>query len=166
MKACEIFQQMSPALGAQIVSYLRTEQKPVWRAALQALATQRKLRLEYVQKKSGPEQAEFCMKGLKSTLGDVISSQVLQVWLMKAKSQMLADFLDGLGIQHDGQGAVGGDIPTDFDEAKTTASIATLLEKYPHEEVATYLHTFQLQQPGGWATVAKVMANEPKIKLG
>ena len=43
MKSHELFQQMSPALAAEIFGYLQQEQKPVLKAAIQGLANQRKL---------------------------------------------------------------------------------------------------------------------------
>ena len=48
MKSHEIFQRMSPALAAQIFTFLQTEQKPVYKAAIQGLANQRNLRGVFV----------------------------------------------------------------------------------------------------------------------
>ena len=44
MKSHEIFQHMSPDLAAQVFTFLQTEQKPVYKAAIQGLANQRNLR--------------------------------------------------------------------------------------------------------------------------
>jgi len=166
MKACEIFQQISPALGTEIVRYLRTDLKEVYRAAVATLAQQKKLRPEFVQKKSGDQQIAWILDSLRFKASEAIGEQVLQVWLMKAQSPMLVTFLDALDIPHDGSGGIDGDIPKDFDPAKARAAVASLLEKHPAEHAAVYLHIFQLQQAGGWPALTEAIAAEPSIKLG
>jgi hypothetical protein len=166
MKACEIFQQISPALGTEIVRYLRTDLKEVYRAAVATLAQQKKLRPEFVQKKSGDQQIAWILDSLRFKASEAIGEQVLQVWLMKAQSPMLVTFLDALDIPHDGSGGIDGDIPKDFDPVKARAAVASLLEKHPAENAAVYLHIFQLQQAGGWPALTEAIAAEPRIKLG
>ena len=65
MKACEIIQSLTPALGHEIISYLRDNQKDIYRAVLTTLAGQRKLRPQFVQKKSGEQQAPWILESLK-----------------------------------------------------------------------------------------------------
>jgi len=166
MKACEIFQQVSPALGSEIIRYLRTDLKEVYRAAVTTLAQQKKLRPEFVQKKSGDQQISWILDSLRFKASEAVGEQVLQVWLMKAQAPMLVTFLDALDIPHDGNGGIDGDIPKDLDPTKARAAVAALLEKHPAENAAVYLHIFQLQQAGGWPSLADAIAAEPRIKLG
>lgn len=166
MKACEIFQQLSPALGTEIIRYLRTELKEVYRAAITTLAQQKKLRPEFVQKKTGDQQIAWILDSLRFKASEAVGEQILQVWLMKAESPMLVTFLDGLEIPHDGSGGIDGDIPKDFDAGKAKTAVAAVLEKHAAEKVAVYLNIFQLQQPGGWPSLAEAIAAEPSIKLG
>jgi hypothetical protein len=166
MKACEIFQQLSPALGTEIIRYLRTDLKEVYRAAVTTLAQQKKLRPEFVQKKTGDQQIAWILDSLRFKTSEAVGEQILQVWLMKAESPMLVTFLDALDIPHDGKGGIDGEIPKDFDPGKAKAAVAAALDKHPAEKVAVYLNIFQLQQAGGWASLAEAIAAEPKIKLG
>ena len=58
---------MSPELAARIFSFLQTEQKPVYKAAIQGLANQRNLRGVFVERKPPAErfpwmQAAFARK--------------------------------------------------------------------------------------------------------
>jgi HEAT repeat protein len=165
MKACEIFQKISPALGHEIIGYLRDEQKEVYRATINALAQRRQLRPQFVQKKSRAEQAAWILDTLRFRTCEAVGEQLLQVWLMKGQQPMLVAFLDALGIAHDGKGVVE-EIPPDLDAAKVQEAAAGLLEKFPADHVAIYLHIFQLQQRGGWAAIASVLESEPRLKLG
>lgn len=166
MKACEIFQQLNPSLGTEIIRYLRTDLKEVYRAAIGTLAQQKKLRPEFVQKKSGDQQIAWVLDSLRFKASEAVGEQVLQVWLMKAEAPMLVTFLDALGVPHDGSGGIDGEIPKDFEPAKAKAAVTALLEKHPADKAAVYLHIFQLQQAGGWPAISDAMAAEPRLKLG
>ena len=166
MKACDIFQQISPSLGTEIIRYLRTDLKEVYRATVATLAQQKKLRPEFIQKKPGDQQVAWILDSLRFKTSEAVGEQILQVWLMKAQSPMLVDFLDALEIPHDGTGGIDGDIPKDFDAAKARAAVQSLLEKHPAEKAAVYLQVFQNQQSGGWPSLADAMAADPRLKLG
>jgi len=166
MKACDIFRNLSPTLGTEIIRFLRTDLKEVYRAALGTLAQQKKLRPEFVQKKPGDQQIAWMLDALRFKASEAVGEQILQVWLMKAESPMLASFLDGLGIPHDGNGGIDGEIPKDLDAAKTQAAVGTLLQDHDAEKAAVYLHIFQLQQPGGWPALTEAIAAEPRLHLG
>jgi hypothetical protein len=165
MKACDIFQSISPSLGAEIIRFLRSEHKDVYRATVATLAQHRKLRPQFVQKKPGDQQVAWVLDTLKRRTSEAVGEQLLQVWLMKAQSPMLVRFLDALGIPHDGNGGVDGDIPSELDQEKVRAAVDDLLGAFPAEAVAIYLHVFQLQQPGGWESLATVLGSEPRLAL-
>jgi hypothetical protein len=166
MKACDIFQSITPSLGADIIRFLRSEHKDVYRATVASLAQQRKLRPQFVQKKSGDQQVAWILDTLRLRTSETVGEQLLQVWLMKAQSPMLVRFLDSLGIPHDGNGGVDGEIPRELDAAKVQTAVGDLLSTFPPEVVAIYLRVFQLQQPGGWSSIASAIATEPRLGLG
>ncbi len=166
MLAHQLFQSMSPVLGQEIMSWMRDNEKDVFKAAITSLAQQRKLRPVFVTRKTKEQQVAWMLETLKLRLTEAIGENVLQVWLMKGQAEMLAAMLDQLGVTHDGKGGVEGDIPSEFDAAKVQAGVDTLLAKYPAESVAVYLHLFQLQQPGGWPAIAAQLESNAKLKLG
>ncbi|MBP7949910.1 MAG: hypothetical protein KA004_09665 [Verrucomicrobiales bacterium] len=166
MTAHQLFQKMSPELGRQIVAWLRDAEKDVYKAALVSLTQQRNLRPVFIQKKSRDQQAAWMLETLKLRTTEAIGENVLQVWLLKGRAEMLASFLDGVGITHDGKGGVEGDLPATLDKEKVAAATAGLLSQHPAEEVAVYLHLFQLQQPGGWAEITGELEANPKLALG
>ena len=84
---------------------------------------------------------------------------------MKGRPAMLISFLNSLGVPHDGNGGIEGDIPPTLDPDKIKAGAAALLEKHPPEEVAIYLNLFQLQQPGGWPELAEVINVNPQLQF-
>jgi hypothetical protein len=165
MKSHEIFQRMSPALAAQVFTFLHTEQKPVYKAALQGLANQRNLRAVFIERKPPAERFPWMQAALSRNVSDALASHVLQAWLLGAKTQMLCDFLDGMEIKHANDGTVD-ELPGAPPKEKIAAAVSQLLEKYPAETVAVYLHAFRdMDSAMQWPALDEILAEEPRLKL-
>lgn len=165
MKAHEIFQHASPDLILGLFHYLRTEQKEVYRTALATLAQGRKLRPVFVQKKRPEDQYAWMLKTAKLRGSDGVCEHLLQLWLLKAHQELLVKFLDGVGIEHDGEGAAD-DLPDEIDAKKLKQTVDALRTEYDPEVVRVYLHTFQLQKADGWEVINELIAKDPTLQLG
>jgi hypothetical protein len=165
MQAYEMFSKMSPQLSESILRWFRESERAIYRTAAVSLAQQKKLRAEYITRKSVPEQIQWVLLQLRVKANEAVGENMLQIWLMKGRSEMLVTFCDAVGIKHDGKGGVDGDLPSTLEAGKVRAGVDALLAKFPAEETAVYLHLFQLQQPGGWPTIAEILASEPRLAL-
>jgi hypothetical protein len=166
MKSHEIFQQMSPALAGEIFTFLQTEQKPVYKAAIQGLANQRNLRGVFVERKPPAERFPWMQAAFARKVSDSLASHVLQAWLLGANKQMLCDFLDALEIKHSEDGTVD-ELPAEVSREKIAAAVEQLLGKYPAERVALYLHAFrEMDNTVQWPALDEVLSAEPRLKLG
>ena len=166
MKSHEIFQRMSPGLAAQIFAFLHREQKPVYKAALQGLANQRNLRAVFLERKPPAERFPWMQSALGRPLSDSLAAHLLQAWLLGANKEMLCDFLDALEIKHEDDGTVE-DLPPAPPKEKIGAAATRLLEKYPPETVAVYLHAFrEMDSAVQWPALDEILAEEPRLKLG
>ncbi|MEY4483298.1 MAG: hypothetical protein RL693_750 [Verrucomicrobiota bacterium] len=165
MKAHQLIAVISPALKLEITSYLQKETREAYRTSLYSLAAQRKLRPQYIQAKSREQQGEWLMEQLKLRTNDGVGEQLLQLWLLKAKTPMLVSFLDAAGIKHDGEGQVD-DLPDVLTKEQVDAGIDAMLKENPPEHIAVYLRLFQLQRPEGWPTVAEALEKRSELKLG
>ena len=156
---------MSPALAAQIFSWLHAEQKPVYKAAIQGLANQRNLRSVFIERKPPAERFPWMQAALGRKLSDSLASHLLQAWLLGANKQMLCDFLDAMEIKHDDDGTVE-ELPSAAPKEKIAAAVAGLLDKYPAESVAVYLHAFRdMDSAVQWPALDEILAEEQKLKL-
>jgi hypothetical protein len=162
MKAHEIYQHLSPALNESILSTLFANDKPAYKATLTALGNQRKLRSIYLERKPRPERHIWMQQAMGQKISDEIALNILQFWLLSSQQPMLVDFLDSLGIAHDGKGAVE-EMPESPDTARLSAAIDTLLAKYPSENVTAYLHTFHSMNEPIWAPLESLLASEPRL---
>ena len=137
-----IFQHISEELSLQIIQYLKADEKEAYKSVLASLAQSRNLRPIFIQKKPIDKQISWMISNLKLKSSSEIADQVLQVWLLKAKMDMLIGFLDQLGIEHDGEGSVEGDLPEKLDKKKLQKAVDEMLEAHSEEEVKVYLNLF------------------------
>ncbi|SKA92067.1 hypothetical protein SAMN02745166_01830 [Prosthecobacter debontii] len=164
MKAQQILQAIGPELRQQILTYIQTDERPAYRALIQSLAQARKLRPQFILEKSRAQQAEWLLNQLYLKSNDPVAEQLLQIWLLKSQGAMLITFLDAVGITHDGKGQVD-ELPEEISEEKAQAGIDALLKDYGPQQVALYLHMFQIQRPEGWAGLTTAMEKTEAIKL-
>jgi hypothetical protein len=166
MKSHEIFERMSPALAVQIFTFLQTEQKPVYKAAIQGLANQRNLRGVFVERKAPAERFPWMQAAFGRKISDSLASHVLQAWLLGANKEMLCDFLDSLDIKHAEDGTVE-ELPADVPKEKIAGAVEKLLGKYSAENVAVYLHAFrEMDSAVEWPALNEILAEEPRLRLG
>ena len=159
-----LFQRIPDDLTAAIVNYLRNEEREVYKSTLATLATGRRLRPVFIQKRPLEGQIAWLKESLKLKNAESIADQVLQVWLLKSKKDMVIGFLDAVGIEHDGDGSVE-ELPGEIDIKKLQAGVEKMLEGNAVDEVKLYLHMFQSQRPGGWEALGKLLEEDERLKL-
>jgi hypothetical protein len=166
MKAHEIFQHISPALAIEILSYLQKEKTPIYKSVVQGLAQQRKLRPVFVERKPASERHAWMQSALRRKISDTFAAHVLQTWLLGAQKPLLCTFLDSLGIAHDADGTVE-ELPESPPRERLREVITDLLNKYPSEIVAVYLHAFHgMDDTVSWPPLGEVLAEEDRLRLG
>ena len=166
MKAHEIFDNMSPGLAARIFSWLQNQQKEMYKATVQGLANQRKLRPIFIERRPPAERHTWLKGALSRGVSDALAGHVVQAWLLGANQQMLNDFLDALEIQHGEDGTVD-ELPQSPTREKLGTAIDGLLAKYPVEEVAVYLHAFQsMDSSVSWVPLGELLEEKPELHLG
>ncbi len=165
MQAYELFQNIKPGIVEDMFQWFRDEDRNLYKTALGSLATSRKLRLAFLQKKPVAEQITWMHKTLQLKSSDMIGEHLLQVYFMKGQEELLVTFCDALEIPHDGKGQVEGDLPESLDPDKLKTAVDALLDKNDPALVSLYLHTFNIQTPDGWEELSKVLENDERLKL-
>lgn len=163
MKAHEIYQKASPATITAMFQWFRDQDRELYKSALATLATDRKLRPAFVQKKPVTEQISWMHKTLQLKTSDNIGEHLFQGYLMRAHTGLLKTFCDGMGIEHDGDGSVEGDLPETLDAEKLNATVDELLKDNDADLVKVYLHVFAIQTPKGWDTLNALLKSDKRV---
>jgi hypothetical protein len=165
VKSHEIYTAVDPEIMTQMLDWFRASDRNVYQSAVATLAANRKLRPVFIQKKSMVEQYAWIHKTLKIKACDAIGEQLLQAYLMSAQQSLLAGFCNGMGIPHDGNGSMIGELPKGLDPERMATTLDTLLEQFDPRIVTLYLRCFNLQLPGGWPELTAVLDSDERLKL-
>ena len=165
MTSYEIFGHCSSQLANEIFVYLQEKEKPVYRAVIQNLANQRKLRPVFIERKPKPERHTWLHQALARKPADDLATQVLQIWLLGAQQPLICGFLEALQIKHDGKGVVD-QLPPEPEPPKLQAAIDSILEHHSPEVVTVYLHLFRMMDDAGWKHLDEILGNDARLVLG
>jgi len=160
----ELLGFMSPALATEILNYAYEADKPLYRAALGAVAEARKLRPVFFERQPRAERHAAMLQTLARPSLDLVTGNLIRAWLLKKYNSMLCDFLDALAIAH--KEGVVEDLPETMDDAKLRTAVDTLLAKYPAEVVAVYLNAFNDMNEVNWPNLKTILEADKRLQLG
>jgi hypothetical protein len=165
VKAHELYTAVDPAIVTQILDWFRANDKNVYKSAVATLASNRKLRPVFVEKKSMPEQYAWITKTLKLNACNTIGEHLLQAYLMAGQQSLLAMFCDGMGIPHDGKGSVVGELPKQLDSDRLNSTIDRLVDVFDPKLLTVYLYCFNMQLENGYPTLNAKLESDERLKL-
>ena len=160
----EIFARMPEPVSEQLLGYLFEKEKPLYKATIDTLTKQRKLRPVFVERKPRTERHAWMRDVLGKKANESVAAHLLQIWLVGAHAKLLCDFLDALGIAHDENGTIE-ELPSAPEKVKLSAAIEGLYASHDPGVVAVYLHAFQALDEKGWSTLEELLAEDPRLKL-
>ncbi len=164
LKPHEIFALMTPEVASQLLGFLFEKEKPLYKAAIDSLAKQRKLRPIFVERKPRDERHAWLQENLGKKQSEAVAAHLLQIWLVGAQAKLLCDFLDGLGIAHDEDGTIEN-LPPAPAKADLIRTIDGLLPTHEVGVIAVYLNAFQALDSVGWSTLAELIQEDPRWQL-
>ncbi len=155
---------MSPGVALEILTFTYETDKPLYRAALAAVAEARKVRPVFLERQPRGQRHATMLATLARPGLDLVSGNLIRSWLLKKHKGMLIDFLNALGIPH--QEGVVEDLPASMEDAKLSTAIEALLAKYPPEAVTVYLHAFNDMNQVEWPNLKTMLENDKRLQLG
>ena len=165
MTSYEIFGRCSSQLANEIFVYLQEKEKPVYRAVIQNIANQRRLRPVFIERKPKPERHIWLQQALARKPADDLATQVLQIWLLGAQQPLICQFLDTLQIKHDGKGVVD-QLPPEPEPDQLRSAVDVILQHHSPDVVAIYLHLFLMMDDAGWARLREMLDSDGRLRLG
>ncbi len=164
MKAHEILQRIPEEAASEIFGYLYGNDKPAYRACLQVLATRRRLRPIVLERKTRVERHAWMHNELIRKSNDDAANEVLQTWLLGAHQQLVCNFLESLGVQHDGRGLLET-LPSEPSRDRLVKAIELLLEDQSRFAVIAYLNLFCEMDIADWPTLKQILQEDSRLCL-
>lgn len=162
----QIVQRLSPALAETILTHVQTEERETFAATMGLVSEVMKFRPAIWKTWPKARQREWLWTNLRQARLADTARQILQTWYFSRRAAMMNQFLDALGLAHDKDGYITGDLPEELDTGKVRAAVDALLKDFPGEEVALYLHLFQYGRAQGWAEIATLLGTDTRLQLG
>ncbi len=152
----DIFARMGAGNADEILGWLAENDRPAYKSCGGMLATRRKLRPVFVERKPRAERNQWMKEALARPANADLAAETLQLWTLGCNGRVVCDFLDALGIAHDGKGLLE-DVPTEPDTAKVRAAIDSLLATHAAPAVFVYLHLFSSMSPDAWPALRGIL---------
>jgi hypothetical protein len=163
MTSHDLFAGMPSTLANQILEDMLVEDKPFYRGILDTVAQARKVRIVFLERQPRTERHQTVAATLARPTMEMAASNLLRTWFLKKQSTLLTDFLDGLGIKHE-KGVVDN-LPDTTETERLKTTVNTLLDKYPHDVVALYLHSFLYLNDVKWTNLDELLYEDPRLEL-
>ena len=160
----ELLGFMSPGLAAEIINFAYDSDKPLYKAAVAAVAEVRKVRPVFLERQPRPLRHATMLATLSRPALDLVTGNLIRAWLLRKYNGMLVDFLNALGIEH--KDGVVEDLPATMADEKLKPAIEILVGKYPQEAVAVYLNAFNDMNEVEWANLKALLQADPRLQLG
>lgn len=161
----EILARLNPELTNDLFAHLHGKERKLYQATIDTLAKQRRFRPVFIERKQPAERHAWMKEALGRATNNAVAAHLLQIWFVGAHKDVLCDFLDALGIQHDENGTIEQLPPAPAKEDLKKA-VDTLSGKHSPALVAAYLQTFQaLDDSGGWGTLEELLGEDERLKL-
>jgi hypothetical protein len=160
----ELFGFMSPGLADGMLDFIHESDKPVYKAALNAIAQTRHVRPVFLERQPRAQRQAAMVATLSRPGLETVAGGLIRAWLLKKYKVMLVDFLNVLEIKNE-EGVVE-DLPEAMEDAKLKSAVDTLLAKYPSEVVAVYLNAFNDMNETSWTNLKTILESDPRLQFG
>lgn len=108
MRPYQIFAAMKPEQARTLLDALKEKAPIAWMQALGVTAGAIKARPVFVQKQPPERRSELMRKALSRVASSPIAEEMLAVYFLECRNDLLVDWLDRIGVEHE-KGSLTGD---------------------------------------------------------
>ncbi len=162
MTATEIFGRLNGLQAGEVLNWLAENDRNAYKSAASMLATRRKLRPIFVERKPREERNQWIKDSLARPANADLALEILQVWTLGCNEAMVCDFLDTLAIPHNGKGLID-DLPSEPDGESVSKAVDAIVAKYPAFSVFVYLHLFSGMDSKGWPVLKSLLETHSEL---
>lgn len=158
MRPYQIFAAMDSEATQRFFGGLSEGSPVMFSQLMHAAAAAMKSRPAYVKKLSPDKQANAMRRALARVGADALAEEMLAVYFLECRRELLSEWLDGLGIEHE-DGALKEDAPAQPDEAKLTEFVAGFRQGDDASDRELLLRAFSAQSAIDWPALEKLLGD-------
>ena len=162
MTANELFGRLSAGESGDLFSWFHEQDRPGYRSCVGMLASRRKLRPVFVERKPRDERHAWMKESLARPANADLAAEILQAWILGPNAKMVLDFLEELKIPHDGKGIIDT-LPSEPPVEEINRAVENLFKNHPPAAVMVYLNLFASMEVSEWQTLKALVSTDPRL---
>ena len=149
MRSYQVFAAMTPERSVELLRALREDAPGVVEQAVAAAALAMKARPVYLKKQPFEKRAHAVRRALSRVAADPVASEVLAVYFLKSRNELLCEWLDALGLEHE-EGVLEADAPDQPPKAELDKHVEAFLGDGSDADRSLLLSAFAAQDAIDW----------------
>ncbi len=156
MRPYQIFAAMGPESTQRFFAGLAEGSPAMFTQLVHAAASAMKSRPAYVKKLSMDKKSSAMRRALSRVGADPLAEEMLALYFLECRKELLAEWLDGLGIEHD-DGTLKQDTPDPPDEATLRGFVETFRKGENPTDRELLLRAFSAQSAVDWPILESLL---------
>jgi hypothetical protein len=149
MRSFQVFAAMSPEQATQLMQTLKEKAPGMFAQALAGAAAAFKARPVYLARQPLEKQAATIRRALARVAANPVSEELLAVYFLECRKEILIEWLDQLGIAHE-DGTLDEDKPPPPPKGKLTEAVRAFRAKDGDADRELLLAAFAAQSSIDW----------------
>ena len=149
MRSYQIFASMEPERAVSLLETLNEAAPAMVQQAVAAAAIAMKARPVYLRKQPFAKRAQAVRRALARVSADPVAAEVLAVYFLKARNELLCEWLDALGLEHE-EGVLTADAPAEPPAKELEKKIDAFLAAADDPDRPLLLAAFAAQEAIDW----------------
>jgi hypothetical protein len=157
MRSYQVFATLTPQHAEQVLTRLAEKAPGMFMQALAAASAALKARPVYLQRQPFPKRAEAVRRTLSRVATNTIADEVLAVYFLECRKELLVEWLDLLGVKHK-DGTLEADAPPPPPEKKLRDAVGRFRAAGDDPDRDLLLRAFAAQDAVEWPVLEGLLA--------
>jgi hypothetical protein len=149
MRSYQVFASMSPERADAFLRALQEKAPAMFAQAVAAASAAMKARPVYLSRQPFEKRAQAVRRALARVAANPVAEELLAVYFLDCRKELLVEWLDTLGIEHE-EGTLRANTPPSPPDAELTRAVASFREKDGDPDRELLLRAFAAQSAIDW----------------
>jgi len=157
MRSYQVFAGLSPERTTELLRALSEKAPAIFAQALGAACVALRARPVYLQRQPFEKRAQAIRRALARVAADPVAAEVLAVYFLECRKELLVEWLDLLGLAHK-EGVLEADAPPAPPDAKLREAALKYLAAGADPDRRLLLQAFAAQEAIEWPALDALLA--------
>lgn len=159
MRSYQVFAAMSAEHALAVMHSLAENSPAMFRQAVDAAATAIKARPVYMRRQPFQKRAEAVRRALSRVAANPVADELLAVYFLQCRKELLIEWLDLLGIAHD-DGTLEEDEPVQPDVGALGKAVEGFRQRDDDADRELLLRAFAAQEAVHWPALDALLVSD------